>query len=155
MIACYVEGVTENASGKPTDQELLAENIRARRQAAGLSQADLSSKMKKSGHTNWHQNTVSRVEAGRQMVRSAEYRTLTTILGPGLLDGTNAGGALRLALANSMQSSVRAEFITRIEHIRDEAERQYLDLMSQLDELIEYVEVIKEAPDDGEHQEAP
>ena len=58
-------------------------SVRARRQALGLSQSRLAELMREQGQTNWHQNTVSRLEKGeRSVITLGDARALEGILGP-------------------------------------------------------------------------
>lgn len=54
--------------------------IRRKRLDVRLSQAALAEEMRKIGQAHWHQNTVSRVEAGKQGVNSLELVSLQEIL---------------------------------------------------------------------------
>jgi transcriptional regulator with XRE-family HTH domain len=61
-----------------TDDRFAA-NLRALRERAGLSQSALADAMTGHGHA-WHQQTVDRVESGRQAVRFREAVDLAAIL---------------------------------------------------------------------------
>lgn len=61
-----------------TDDKFAA-NLRALRERAGLSQSALADEMTGRGH-GWHQQTVGRVESGRQAVRFSEAVDLAAIL---------------------------------------------------------------------------
>lgn len=56
--------------------------LKARRTAAGISQQHVAMTMAMLyGHTNWHQTTVAKVEAGEREVRLAEAVALAQIVG--------------------------------------------------------------------------
>jgi transcriptional regulator with XRE-family HTH domain len=54
-------------------------NLRTLREGAGMSQSALAAEMTERGHP-WHQQTVGRIEAGRQPVRFGEIEELASIL---------------------------------------------------------------------------
>jgi len=76
---CSVWPVTRIRSGGITPDERFGENLRVLRERAGMSQAALAEKMTERG-ISWRQNTVGRVEAGRQPARFAEIEALAEIL---------------------------------------------------------------------------
>ena len=57
-----------------------AEAVRTLRERDGMSQAGLAAEMAKRG-IPWHQQTVGRIEAGRQSLRTAELHALAGIFG--------------------------------------------------------------------------
>jgi len=63
---------------EPADERFGA-NLRALREREGMSQSAVAAEMTERGHT-WHQQTVGRVEGGRQSVRLAEAEDLAAIL---------------------------------------------------------------------------
>ena len=66
----------------------IGENMKRLRKAARLSQGELAQMMTDRGR-QWHQNTVSRIELGRQELDSlGDINALQGILGTELLDGT-------------------------------------------------------------------
>lgn len=66
----------------------IGENMQRLRKKAKLSQTELAELMTERGRP-WHQNTVSRVELGKQELDSiGDVNALQTILGVGILDGT-------------------------------------------------------------------
>jgi transcriptional regulator with XRE-family HTH domain len=69
-------------AGESADEKL-AGNLRALREAAGMSQGALASAMAERGWP-WHQSTVYRVESGRQGVKFAEAVDLADILATSL-----------------------------------------------------------------------
>lgn len=58
----------------------LAENVRARREAAGLSQSQLAAAMVERGH-RWSQNTVYKIEAATRATMVHEALALAGVLG--------------------------------------------------------------------------
>ena len=58
--------------------EIFGMNLRKVRETAGMSQAAVAEAMTERGH-GWHQQTVGRVEAGRQAVRFSEAVDLAAI----------------------------------------------------------------------------
>jgi transcriptional regulator with XRE-family HTH domain len=63
-----------------TEQERVGARLRALREAAGLSQAQLAQRMHDAGHP-WWQPTVSKVESGQRAVPSDEMRAVSEVLG--------------------------------------------------------------------------
>jgi transcriptional regulator with XRE-family HTH domain len=63
---------------EPAD-ERFGTNLRAIRERAGISQSGLADAMNERGHT-WHQQTVGRIEAGRQSARIGEAEDIAAIL---------------------------------------------------------------------------
>ena len=63
---------------EPAD-ERFGTNLRALRERAGISQSALADAMNERGHT-WHQQTVGRIEAGRQSARIGEAEDIAVIL---------------------------------------------------------------------------
>lgn len=79
--------------------EVVAANIRARRAALELSQADLASRMKYLG-AEWHQQTVARVESRKRSLAAEELPSLALALETTVTDLFNvraAGGWLLLS----------------------------------------------------------
>lgn len=80
----------------------ISENMKRLRKAAKLSQGELAQLMTERGRP-WHQNTVSRIELGKQELDSLDdVIVLQGILGPDLIAGT--------PLARGMDSSARLSF---------------------------------------------
>jgi transcriptional regulator with XRE-family HTH domain len=67
----------EDHRGSP--DERFGANVRALREEKGMSQSALAAAMTERGYA-WHQQTVGRVEAGRQSVRFGEIEQLAEIL---------------------------------------------------------------------------
>jgi transcriptional regulator with XRE-family HTH domain len=66
------------SKGEPAD-ERFGTNVRGERERAGMSQSALAAAMNEHGHA-WHQQTVGRVESGRQPVRIGEAEDLARVL---------------------------------------------------------------------------
>lgn len=66
-------------SQRETADELLGYNLRTLREGKGISQRDLAEAMTGRGHA-WYQQTVTRVEAGKQGIRFSEVKDLAEIL---------------------------------------------------------------------------
>jgi transcriptional regulator with XRE-family HTH domain len=80
----------------------ISENMKRLRKAAKLSQGELAEMMTDRGRP-WHQNTVSRIELGKQELDSLDdVIVLQGILGPDLIAGT--------PLARGMDASARVSF---------------------------------------------
>ena len=69
---------TAHRYGEPAD-ETIGVNVKLLREQAGLSQSELAAEMTKRG-IPWYQQTVGRVEGGKQQVRAAELAVLAKIL---------------------------------------------------------------------------
>lgn len=112
-----------------TADQRLASNMRNVRHVAGLSQAAVAEAMTERGYT-WHQQTVYRVEAGRQQVRLAEAVALAEVLGvtlDRLMLASLEADALEAVLSSSaglMQATVDvSRTVCQLLVARDEAER--------------------------------
>lgn len=64
-----------------TPAEALADNVRVYRTQRRFSQAELAERMNKLVAEDWHQQTVSMVEAGRRSVDTNELVALAGVLG--------------------------------------------------------------------------
>nr|WP_225911130.1 helix-turn-helix transcriptional regulator [Dermacoccus sp. Tok2021] len=67
-----------------TADDWFAENMRARREAIGLSQAGLARLMTYEGHEGIHQTTIARMERGERVVRLSEAETIAVLLNTNL-----------------------------------------------------------------------
>ena len=67
-----------------TADDWFAENMRARREAIGLSQAGLARLMTHKGHEGIHQTTIARMERGDRVVRLSEAETIAGLLNTNL-----------------------------------------------------------------------
>ncbi len=70
------DGVPE---GTELTEQRFAANLRVMREAAGLSQVALAQEMESLGWP-WHQQTVTRIESGRRLVRLGEAKSVADIL---------------------------------------------------------------------------
>lgn len=59
----------------------IGRNLRALREAKGLSQKAVAQAMTERGHKSWYQNTLTRIESGEQPVKLSEAEDLKDILG--------------------------------------------------------------------------
>ena len=120
--------MAETSGGHAAEQHF-PENLRAMREAKGISQAAIAKAMRERGHS-WHQTTVARVEAGRQPPGLGETVDLAAILGvtvdrltwPGPEAAEHAliaraAGALRTAWRETAAGSAR------LQAARESAER--------------------------------
>lgn len=76
------------------DEATIGANIARLRKEAGLSQTALAEAMRAAGH-DWHQNTVSRVENGRQRLDVGEMEDLAQIIDGNFLAGTHVEETMR------------------------------------------------------------
>src|SRR4051794_27472994 len=99
--------------------------LRATRQAAGLTQQDISDAMVSRGFVRWSQPTVVRVESGGRPLRVAELLTLSEVLGvdPAAVVSaptdvtraaalevlTNCSGSLDLAVREDQEAQLRLQ----------------------------------------------
>lgn len=97
-----VADVDDWAMEDADDLRTVGQNIAKLRGIAGLKQAELATAMRAAGATHWHQNTVSRIENGKQRIAIRDLRPLSGILGEGVLEGTvlsemmsDIGGAVK------------------------------------------------------------
>lgn len=77
------------------EDEAIGANVRKARTDRGLSQAELARRMYDAGQTHWRQNTVSRVENGKQPLNAGEIQALAAILEKDLLEGSPVFGELK------------------------------------------------------------
>ena len=112
-----------------TDDKFAA-NLRALRERAGLSQSALADEMTGRGH-GWHQQTVGRVESGRQAVRFSEavdlaeiFRTSTDRFTWGSAEANEASFTYAAGTRVRMQYEEVAMAIHR--HLADEAAAERL-----------------------------
>ncbi len=85
------------------DMEVLAFNVARLRKRLGMSQTALAQAMQEQGLSHWRQNTVSRVETGKQELSVRELRALGEILGP-VLGGTDFAGTLAQAARGTLNA---------------------------------------------------
>ena len=117
-----------------SDNETIAANVASLRKAQGMSQAALADAMRERGQDHWRQNTVSRVETGKQSLSVGEVIALEEILGGPLMRGTEfnarfkefsahvvrAGTAKRLKRADEALTSALEE-IRELRWVHDDA----------------------------------
>lgn len=110
----------------------IGENIKRRRRELGISQKGLAEKMRERGRDSWHQNTVSRVELGRQdVVVYDDVLALQDILGSDLIEGTGwepsdrvGAAATRLMIQTAHKDVQQAmERLERVEGVLANYER--------------------------------
>ena len=85
-----------------------AERIKDRRKARGMTQEDLARAMRGSGQEHWRQNTVSRVEAGRQEPSLHDARALIGLFGVDLFDDDVVPVEQRELLAQRVEALERS-----------------------------------------------
>jgi transcriptional regulator with XRE-family HTH domain len=85
--------VVKTLKAVDSDKEQVGINIAAARKAEGLTQIQLAEQMRQRGH-GWQQNTVSRIEGGKQALDVTEIEDLAEVLSTDFLAGTQLGAAL-------------------------------------------------------------
>lgn len=111
---------------------LINENMQRLRKAARLSQSELAQAMTERGRP-WHQNTVSRVELGKQEIDSlGDIIVLQEILGPELIEGTPLAQGMDVAARRSFYHQAKTE-LAKVEH----SLRELSDAAVELSEVIE------------------
>lgn len=113
-----------------SDDELIAENIVRLRKSKGMSQAALADEMRSHGQDHWRQNTVSRVETGKQDLSFGELRVLTDVLG-NVLEGTSVGATMS-AVGKQLADAARERFVKTRLRALDERLTAALDEVHQL-----------------------
>lgn len=113
-----------------TDDETIARNIVRLRKAKGLSQSALADAMRERGQDHWRQNTVSRVETGKQSPNFGELRDLTDVLG-NVLEETKLGGTLS-SLGKHIAEKGRKRYLDKRLRSLDERLTAALDEVRQL-----------------------
>lgn len=113
-----------------TDDGVVGANVSRLRKRAGLSQTALALAMREAGQTHWRQNTVSRVETGRQSLNVGEFRALSEILG-NVLEGTPLGDRL----AEAGRSLVRNIVAVRLRNAETALGKVETALAQALDEV--------------------
>lgn len=94
--------------GLSDDDVRIGWNLARLRKERGLSQSALAETMREAGH-GWHQNTVSRIENGQQSMAMSEMEMLETVLGGGLLAGTDIQHKLQAFAAHAADRSIERE----------------------------------------------
>lgn len=113
-----------------TDDDTIARNIVRLRKAKGLSQSALADAMRERGQDHWRQNTVSRVETGKQSLNFGELRDLTDVLG-NVLEETKLGGAMS-SLGKHIAEKERKRYLDKRLRSLDERLTAALDEVRQL-----------------------
>lgn len=132
--------------------------IKQLRKGSRMSQEELASRMRESEQTHWHQNTVSRVEAGKQRVNLAEIHALNAILGGNVIEGFDQQGlsSLNVSYVNLIDSQL--SFLTgslegiqeRLRYLRQAtAELRYLSGERNWGDGLEVVSMV--TTDEGRH----
>lgn len=94
--------------------------MRELRKAAGLSQGELAERMRDEGRSNWWQNTVSRIELGRQaVVTLADIMALQKILGTEVVEGTELSAAMKDVAREAFVAKARTEITNISEQIME------------------------------------
>lgn len=121
-----------------TDDVRLGRNIKAAREAKGMSQTELASYMSGRGFTAWRQTTVSRTERGERAMVAAEAWQLEELFGGRVLwEGTRFGASMGGLVDGLLESAIEEKF--------DAVERE-------LGELREMLHRQRRRRDRGEHQ---
>lgn len=111
---------------------LINENMQRLRKAAKLSQGELAQEMTDRGR-GWHQNTVSRIELGKQELDSlGDVIALQEILGPELIEGTPLAQGMDVAARRSFYYKAKTE-LAKVEH----SLRELSDAAVELSEVVE------------------
>lgn len=131
---CTVTGV--NDSKTDTIAARFAENVRARRQLLGKSQAELAQGMRDLGFESFRQQTVAEVEAGNRQVKLDEAHALARVLGQTMDGMTRPAGLARqanalLEAAGNLLDASREE--SRWASERDSAQRRVEKALSAAD----------------------
>lgn len=115
-----------------SDNERIGQLIALHRRNKRISQGDLARIMREAGHDTWAQNTVSRVELGKQNLRMNEIETLREVLDADLLYGTDLSATIQRTGRQAML--MKAQDHAR--HVRNAMEE--LDIvLSRLEDDIE------------------
>jgi transcriptional regulator with XRE-family HTH domain len=110
-----------------------AANLKAVREARGMSQTTLAERMSELGH-RWYQSTVTKIEAGRRAVRIGEARDLATILET-TVDALSAIGTDEAASIEALTTSAIAVRKAWQQHA--ESDNAYRKALRELRELIQ------------------
>lgn len=118
------EGEDWSVEADQADSMALASNVQRQRKVLGMSQTELAAAMVKAGRTHWRQNTVSRVETGKQELSFGDLRALQGILGP-ITEGmpsmeraTKAAGALKDVILSRKLQAVQAQLESALADVR-------------------------------------
>lgn len=114
-------------------------SVRKARAAKGMSQKALATAMHDAGLTHWRQNTVSRVENGRQPLDVEELQALTVILGKDFLSESIRSSDLTQAVEKILPVLKKANTMTGLRFLRKDLEaiKQHI---KQMDESLAILE---------------
>ena len=105
--------------------DVIAFNVVRRRKQLGLSQVALADAMREAGMDHWRQNTVSRIETGKQELTFREVKVLSQILG-NITAGIDsfdqvrrAAGELRDSILSRKLQRAEASLVAALEEIRE------------------------------------
>ena len=106
-------------------EQAVAGRLRALRQLAGLSQAELAARMSSRGHP-WYQNTAYKIEGGLRNFRVGELADLAAILGvtpAALLSGDDyqEAAAVRDVMERALREQIAAGILSGARHTGDAA----------------------------------
>lgn len=104
----------EDADRGDAEEKWFGINLRAAREAAGLSQSDVARAMSDAGHA-WYQTTTSRVEAGDRPVRLTEARQLAELVGVSLDDLVRPPRYIQLRRFVAETSARALEYVEQLE----------------------------------------
>jgi transcriptional regulator with XRE-family HTH domain len=119
--------------GKDDDSEVVAFNVARLRKGLDMSQTALAEAMQEAGQTHWRQNTVSRVETGKQAFSLGEVRALTDILGGDVMAGTFFSQSLRTS-ARGLQRAVVARRLKQADDALSQALTDIRELRGHFDD---------------------
>ena len=115
------------------DSEVVAFNVARLRKRLDMSQTALAEAMQEAGQTHWRQNTVSRVETGKQALSFGEVRVLTDILGGDVMAGTFFSKSLRKS-ARGLQRAVVARRLKQADDALSQALTDIRELRGHFDD---------------------
>ena len=111
---------TRSQPPPPRSEPQIGFNMRELRKAAGLSQGELAERMRDEGRSSWWQNTVSRIELGRQaVVTLADIMALQKILGTEVVEGTELSAAMKDVAREAFVAKARTEITNISEQIME------------------------------------
>jgi transcriptional regulator with XRE-family HTH domain len=129
---------TQQASviGRDVESEF-GTRVRALRESLQRSQDAVASRMREAGH-DWHQTTISKVEAGQRGVSLNEAYALALILGAHLRDFLSKGpGELQREMDRAQARYFEVnEILGAITQRHQAAEQEWLGVMDKLDEAV-------------------
>lgn len=126
------------------DAEVIAFQVARLRRHHGMSQTALAEAMRGAGKTHWRQNTVSRIESGKQGLTVSEVSALRTILGD-VLAGTSFSEKAR-QIADAITERATA---TRLRN----AEAALSTAQEFIEQALKEIQALRTANDDETSQE--